>query len=594
MKQLGVWRETMGRPKQGRVQPCVEPLESRRLLSSITEYPVPLVNGKNASPSEITVGPNGTLWFIESGGNAIGSLSTTNPNPALYPGSLPSGSLPTGITLGPDGNTIWFTELAANQIGMINPNDTSHTIRHFGTSDGMTARSGPAGITSADGYLWFTQNQTHQIGRLDPSTGKITEYSAPVAMTTLNSRIVLGPDGNLWFTEFGAIGIFNPNNGTMVKEVALPGGSEEPFGIAVGPDGNIWYTEGVINSTFTGYVSFGVGVISTNTKSLIKEIPVTASSEPFGITAGPDGNLWFAVTGSNNVAGTIDVINPSTMTITRTLAIPTNVVSTPSPVAITAGPDGNFWFTDGSGAIGVVADTHLVATAQPPTDASVNSPFGITATVEYTSGVVDEAFSGNVTIALANNPGGSRSALGGSVTVAAVNGVATFSGLTLNIAGDGYTLKISGGGLTPVTTNPFAVASAVLPTPTPTVTPTPTPTVTPVVLPPSPPTINDVQLVFNQKRSKKGKPIGKSTLAGFTIDFDTEMNQGAIGDRRQLRGGFIRPQEARQEEQSRSSPTDRILGNQRDEPVRVLEARGQTEVPERGADHGQRLASRRS
>ena len=49
----------------------------------------------------------------------------------------------------------------------------------------MAARSGPAGITSADGYLWFTQNQTHQIGRLDPSTGNITEYSAPVAMTDL-------------------------------------------------------------------------------------------------------------------------------------------------------------------------------------------------------------------------------------------------------------------------------------------------------------------------------------------------------------------------------------------------------------------------
>ena len=526
MKQLVAWRQTKGRPKRGRRQPCVELLESRRLLSSITEYPVALVNGKNTSPSEVTVGPNGTLWFIESGGNAIWSLSTTNPNPTPtpYPGSLPSGSLPMGITLGPDGNTIWFTELAANQIGMINPNDASHTIRNFGTSDGMTARSGPAGITSADGYLWFTQNQTHQIGRLDPSTGKITEYSAPVAMTTLNSRIVLGPDGNLWFTEFGAIGIFNPNTGKVVKEVALASSSEEPFGLAVGPDGNIWYTEGVVNSAFTGYVSFGVGVISTDTKSLIKEIPVTASSEPFGITAGPDGNLWFAVTGANKVAGTIDVINPSTVSIIRALAIPTNGVSTPDPVAITAGPDGNIWFSDGTGAIGVVADTRLVATAQPPSDLSINSPFGITVTIEYTSGVVNEAFSGNVTIALANNPGGSRSALGGTVMVAAVNGVANFSGLRLNIAGDGYTLRISGGGLSPVMTNPFDVKSIILSSSPPTNTGGQA-----ASLPPSPPTITGEHVVFNQKRNKKGKPIGKPTLAGFTIDFSTAMKQGTIG-----------------------------------------------------------------
>jgi len=442
----------------------VELLESRRLLTTITEYPVPLVNGNNASPIEITPGPNGTLWFIGSGGNEIGSLSTTSPNPEPYPRSLPSGSLPLGITLGPDGNKIWFTELAANQIGMINPNDTSHTIQYFGTSNGMTANSGAVGITSADGYLWFTQNQTHQIGRLDPSTGKITEYPAPAAMITLNSRIVLGPDGNLWFTEFGAIGIFNPNTGTIVKEVPLLSGSkEEPFGIAVGPDGNIWYTEGVLNSTYTGYVSFGVGTINTNAETLIPEIPVTASSEPFGITAGPDGNMWFAVTGTNMVAGTIDFINPSTREITLAPKIPTNEVPTlPNPTAITAGPDGNIWFADGSGAIGVVADTHLVATAQPPPDVSVNSPFGIAVTDEYTSGVVDTAFNGNVTIALGNNPGGSTSALGGTLTFAAVNGVATFSGLTLNNAAHGYTLRATSdasNGPTAVTTSGFNVVA---------------------------------------------------------------------------------------------------------------------------------------
>ena len=48
-------------------------------------------------------------------------------------------------------------------------------------------------------------------------------------------------------------------------------------------------------------------------------------------------------------------------------------------------------------------------------------------------------YNGSVTIALANNPGGST--LGGTLTVPAVNGVATFSGLTLNKAGTGYTLK---------------------------------------------------------------------------------------------------------------------------------------------------------
>jgi len=43
-----------------------------------------------------------------------------------------------------------------------------------------------------------------------------------------------------------------------------------------------------------------------------------------------------------------------------------------------------------------------------------------------------------------------------------------------------------------------------------------------------PPTITGEQVGFNQKRNK-GKPIGKSTLSGYMIDFSTAMNQASIG-----------------------------------------------------------------
>jgi streptogramin lyase len=137
---------------------------------------------------------------------------------------------------------------------------------------------------------------------------------------------------------------------------------EEPIGIAVGPDGNIWYTEGVINANGTGYDSTGVGVIDANAKTLLKEIPVSANSEPYSIASGPDGNLWVAVPGTT-VGGSIVVISPSTKTIAQTLSIPTNVASIPSPAGITVGPDGNIWFADAGGAIGVVT----LSTPTPPT-----------------------------------------------------------------------------------------------------------------------------------------------------------------------------------------------------------------------------------
>src|SRR5207237_9901762 len=49
---------------------------------------------------------------------------------------------------------------------------------------------------------------------------------------------------------------------------------------------------------------------------------------------------------------------------------------------------------------------------------------------------------GNVTVALGNNPGGST--LGGTTTVAAVGGVVTFSDLTLDKAAPGYWLTATG------------------------------------------------------------------------------------------------------------------------------------------------------
>jgi uncharacterized repeat protein (TIGR01451 family) len=72
-----------------------------------------------------------------------------------------------------------------------------------------------------------------------------------------------------------------------------------------------------------------------------------------------------------------------------------------------------------------------------------------------------------VTLAIASGPAGA--VLGGTTTVAAVDGVATFRDLTLNVPGT-YTLTATGGRLTPDFSNSFTVAPA---DPTPPVDPAP-------------------------------------------------------------------------------------------------------------------------
>ncbi len=72
----------------------------------------------------------------------------------------------------------------------------------------------------------------------------------------------------------------------------------------------------------------------------------------------------------------------------------------------------------------------------PPSVVTAGQPFGMTVEVQNPDGSLDSGFIGTVTIGLSGAPAGA--ALGGTLTVPAIGGYATFSGLTLTQAADGY------------------------------------------------------------------------------------------------------------------------------------------------------------
>ena len=346
---------TPQRKKQWR-RPWGELLESRCLLTTITEFgPLNISGGHSSEPISVVVGSDSNIWFTELDGSQVGMINTTAPSntPTTFSQGVSAGSNPEGIVSGPDG-AIWFSQssITANAIGMINPTlPNTQSIPSFGTANGMTANSGPGSMAVAGGDIWFMQPLSDQIGKLDPSTTPvtITEYSAPAGLLHFESAIVLGPDGNLWFTEPGKIDIYS-QSGTPAGSVTLPtapdGTVQTPFGITVGPDGNIWFTESVLTGTSS---SAGVGVVDLRNNDHVTEFATGTTAEPFGITSGPDGNIWFTEAGAGAI-GTVIVnsTDPSTDTLGTSITIPTTVVASPSPQGITAGPDGNLWFADGS------------------------------------------------------------------------------------------------------------------------------------------------------------------------------------------------------------------------------------------------------
>src|SRR5438046_7394095 len=74
------------------------------------------------------------------------------------------------------------------------------------------------------------------------------------------------------------------------------------------------------------------------------------------------------------------------------------------------------------------------------------------------AGNVVTGFTGLITVALGANPGGGT--LAGTTSVNAVSGVATFSTLSINNPGNGYTLTASASGLTGATSASFNITAA--------------------------------------------------------------------------------------------------------------------------------------
>jgi hypothetical protein len=98
-----------------------------------------------------------------------------------------------------------------------------------------------------------------------------------------------------------------------------------------------------------------------------------------------------------------------------------------------------------------------LALAQEPASTTTNSTLApITVDVEDSSG--DLVSSDNSDVTLAIGTGTTGATLGGTTTVAAVGGVATFNNLTLNAPGT-YTLAATDGSLTSATSSPFNVTA---------------------------------------------------------------------------------------------------------------------------------------
>jgi len=131
------------------------------------------------------------------------------------------------------------------------------------------------------------------------SDGVVKEYPLMTNPSGALS-IVLGPDGNLWFTQpFLRVGrisvdgvIVEYNVGCVASEVDPGWAPLMPSAITVGPDGALWFTDSKFN--YLGRITT-TGEITYHPYSK----PQAGCGQASSIVTGPDGNLWFTCSDPN-------------------------------------------------------------------------------------------------------------------------------------------------------------------------------------------------------------------------------------------------------------------------------------------------------
>lgn len=298
------------------------------VVPNVFEFAVP---SATSGIGALAIGPDGNLWFVESG-KKIGTMA-----PSGVVTEYPTHGNPGGIAAGPDGN-LWITDNFNDVVVMTTGGApvATYVVGDPNILQGIVA--GP------DGAMWFSE--AHGIDRITTS-GTLTRYSLDHGVTRPGAGpLVVGPDGNLWELESELGNIARVTTGGSITEFPTPL-KLACFGtMGNGPDGALWFTEGAMNV---------IGRVTT--AGVITEFPGAGpagtcgtpfgGTDPVGIVTGPDGNLWYTEKGAGKIARM-----STTGTITE-FPVPSGTSSAPGFIIV--GADRNLWFGEfGHGVIGKV------------------------------------------------------------------------------------------------------------------------------------------------------------------------------------------------------------------------------------------------
>jgi virginiamycin B lyase len=190
------------------------------------------------------------------------------------------GSRPHDPLAGSDGS-IWYTGQFANVLGRLDPKTGKITEYR------LPPKSGPHGLVAdSNGNIWYTGNFKSTVGKLNPKTGEVTEYTMPDPAARDPHTPIFDHQGTLWFTVQGGnrVGRLVPATGDL-KLVTVPTPKSRPYGM-------------VVNSkNIPFFVEFGsnrIASIDPNTMAIQEYVLPDAESRPRRIAITSNDVLWYS------------------------------------------------------------------------------------------------------------------------------------------------------------------------------------------------------------------------------------------------------------------------------------------------------------
>jgi MYXO-CTERM domain-containing protein len=364
---------------------------------------------------------------------------------------------PTGATLGgttvvtPVNGVATFSNLTMNRQG------SGYSFRVYA----------PDMVSAASTTFSVSQGQPYRVAfTTQPSTAAVGNAISPAVRATVYDRL-----NNVYTAAPVAVSVNlgnNPSGATLsgTTTVNTVSGVATFSDLSLDRQGN-GYTlvtsgSGLLTDTSTAFnvqnppdrLAFSVQPVSSASGATLAAVRVVTQDSGGGTVTSPPVSVTLSL--ANNPAGG---------TLSGTLTATTvNGIATFSNLSLDKVGTGYTLRASSTGLTAIVSSAFDITPGAPaalaftsqPSSATAGASLGeVSVAIRDAAGNLVTSASNTITLALGANPGGGR--LSGTTSAAAVNGVATFSNLSLDKVGAGYTLRASSGTLTSATSTAFNI-----------------------------------------------------------------------------------------------------------------------------------------